>query len=144
MLSKTWMMKLSLMKKAKERTCSEKTSSSAWNALIVKLKANEKSHCSDYAENQALDTYSEAGLNDEEEFEGMTVGQRRAAERALDARDRREKKGRRGTRAALRSRAPDFLGSEESEEEGPDANLLSGIERRVRWQYDERLEIDDA
>ena len=59
-------------------------------------------------------------------------------------RDRRERRGGRGARAALRSRAPDFLGAEESEEEDVDGGLLSGMKRRARRQYDERIEDDDA
>lgn len=82
-------------------------------------------------------------MNDAE-FEDRTGGQRRAAERVMVQRDRREKQGRRGARTALRSRVPDFLGSEESEEEGPDGDFLSGMKRRARRQYDERIEIDDA
>ncbi|KAL5506953.1 MCM2 [Sanghuangporus vaninii] len=98
----------------------------------------------DYAENTALDTYDAAGLNDEEEFGEMTAAQRRAAERAMALRDRRERQGRRGARAAARTRAPDLLQSEESEEEGLDGGLLAGMKRRARRQYDERIEIDDA
>jgi DNA replication licensing factor MCM2 len=98
----------------------------------------------DYAENNALDTYSDTGLNDAEDFGEMSAQARRAAERAMARRDRRESQGRRGARAAARSRAPDFLGSEESEEEGADNGLLSTMKRRARRQYDERVEIDDA
>lgn len=99
---------------------------------------------SDYAENTTLDTYEAVGLDDEEEFDQMTTAQRRAAERALALRDRRERQGRHGARAAARTRAPDFLQSEESEEEELDGGLLSGMKRRARRQYDERVEIDDA
>ncbi|EJD03389.1 MCM-domain-containing protein [Fomitiporia mediterranea MF3/22] len=74
----------------------------------------------------------------------MTGAQRRAAERAMALRDRRERQGRRGARAAARTRAPDFLQSEESEEEGLDGGLLSGMKRRARRQYDERIEVDDV
>ena len=60
-------------------------------------------------------------------------------------RDKRESQGRRrGARAAARSRAPDLLQSEESEEEDVDGGLLAGMKRRARRQYDERIEIDDA
>lgn len=98
----------------------------------------------DYAPNQQLDTYSDADINDEEEFDAMTAAQRRAAERTMAQRDRREGQGRRrGARAAARSRAPDLLQSEESEGEA-DGGLLAGMKRRARRQYDERVEIDDA
>lgn len=74
----------------------------------------------------------------------MTAAQRRAAERTMMQRDRREGQGRRrGARAAARSRAPDLLQSEESEGEA-DGGLLAGMKRRARRQYDERVEIDDA
>ena len=43
-------------------------------------------------------------------------------------RDKRESQGRRrGARAAARSRAPDLLQSEESEEEDVDGGLLAGM-----------------
>lgn len=74
----------------------------------------------------------------------MTVAQRRQAEKAMALRDRRERQGRRGARAAARSRAPDLLQSEESDAEDFDGGLLSGMKRRARRQYDERIEIDDA
>lgn len=59
-------------------------------------------------------------------------------------RDLRERSGRRGTRAAARSRGPDFLLSDGLEEEGDmDGGLLSGMKRRTRRQYDERRDMDD-
>ena len=59
-------------------------------------------------------------------------------------RDLRERSGRRGTRAAARSRGPDFLLSDGLEEEGDmDGGLLSGMKRRTRRQYDERKDMDD-
>ena len=91
-----------------------------------------------------MDTYDPEGLDDEDDFGEMTVAQRRAAERAMALRDRRERQGRRGARAAARTRAPDLLQSDESEEEGLDVGLLAGMKHRARRQYDERVEIDDA
>ena len=100
--------------------------------------------CSDYATNEALDKYSDAGIDDAQEFEGITADQRRAAEHAMAQRDLREHGGRRGTRAAARSRGPDFLLSDGLEEEGNlDGGLVSGMKRRTRRQYDERRDIDD-
>jgi hypothetical protein len=98
---------------------------------------------SDYAANEALDTYSDTGIDDAEEFEGMTGAQRRAAERAMAQRDTRERGGRRGARAAARSRGPEFLLSDGLEEEDTDGGLLSGMKRRTRRQYDERRDMDD-
>lgn len=59
-------------------------------------------------------------------------------------RDRRERQGRRGGRATIRSLPPDILQSEESEDDGMDGGLLAGLKPRARRQYDERIEIDDA
>lgn len=59
-------------------------------------------------------------------------------------RDVREQGGRRGARAAARSRGPDFLLSDGLEEEDDmDGSLLSGMKRRTRRQYDERRDMDD-
>ena len=74
----------------------------------------------------------------------MTADQRRAAERAMAQRDLRERSGRRGARAAARSRGPDFLSSDGLEEgDDMDGGLLSGMKRRTRRQYDERKDMDD-
>ena len=83
------------------------------------------------------------GLNDEEDFEPITAAQRRAAELAMKRRDKQQRKGRRGARAARRTLAPDLLQSDESEEEMA-GGLLAGMKRRARRQYDERLDVDDA
>ncbi|GBE81345.1 DNA replication licensing factor mcm2 [Sparassis crispa] len=93
----------------------------------------------DYAPNQMLDTYSDAGINDEN-FDEMSVGARRAAEAKMDRRDAQG--GRRGARAARRSRMPDFLQSDDMDDDF-DAGLLAGTKRRTRRQYDERKELDD-
>ena len=58
-------------------------------------------------------------------------------------RDQRERRGGRGARAGRRTRAPDLLQSEESEPDELDGGLLSGIPRRARHQYDERVGDDD-
>ena len=59
-------------------------------------------------------------------------------------RDLRENSGRRGARAAARSRGPDFLLSDGLEEEDDMyGGLLSGMKRRTRRQYDERRDMDD-
>ena len=59
-------------------------------------------------------------------------------------RDLRERSGRRGARAAARSRGPDFLLSDGLEqEEDMDGGLLTGMKRRTRRQYDERRDMDD-
>ncbi|EIN12045.1 MCM-domain-containing protein [Punctularia strigosozonata HHB-11173 SS5] len=59
-------------------------------------------------------------------------------------RDRRERSGRRGGRAAARSRMPQFLESDDAEDEGDlGGGLLAGMKRRTRRQYDERRDIDD-
>ena len=100
--------------------------------------------CSDYATNEAHDRYSDAGIDDAQEFEEMTGAQRRAAERTMAQRDLREHGGKRGARAAARSRGPDFLLSDGLEEEDTvDGGLLSGMKRRTRRQYDERRDMDD-
>ncbi|KAH9945695.1 MCM-domain-containing protein [Amylocystis lapponica] len=86
----------------------------------------------DYAENRTLDTYSDTGLNDEEDFEDLSVAARRAAEAKMARRDRQEQGGRRGARRLSDDAEEDF-----------DGGLLSGTKRRTRRQYDERKELDD-
>ena len=72
----------------------------------------------------------------------MTLAQRRKAELTMARRDKQER-GKRGARAAARSRAPDMLMDEEEDEEEED-ELLTGMRRRTRHQYDERVEDDDS
>ena len=72
----------------------------------------------------------------------MTAAQRRKADQAIDRRKRQEQ-GKRGFRAAARSHAPDLLMDEDDDEEGED-ELLTGMRRRTRHQYDERIEEDDV
>ena len=120
-----------------------KTGASAF-ASVISSTQHFDPFCSDYAANEALDRYSDTGIDDAQEFEGMTGAQRRAAERAMAQRDTRERGGRRGARAAARSRGPDFLLSDGLEEgDGMDGGLLSGMKRRTRRQYDERRDMDD-
>ena len=38
---------------------------------------------------------------------------------------------------------PDFLQSDDIEEDGLDGGLLTGMKRRTRRQYDERKDMDD-
>ena len=97
---------------------------------------------SDYATNELLDRYSDRDIDDEQEFESMTGAQRRAAEASMARRDRLERGGRRGARAAARSRMPEFLQSDDIEDD-LDGGLLSGMKRRTRKQYDERKDLDD-
>ncbi|TDL22611.1 MCM-domain-containing protein [Rickenella mellea] len=73
----------------------------------------------------------------------MDPRQRRLAEANMAKRDRNERRGKRGGRAANRTRAPDFLMSDESEED-LGGGLLAGMKTRTRRQYDERVDIDDA
>ncbi|RPD78428.1 MCM-domain-containing protein [Lentinus tigrinus ALCF2SS1-7] len=97
----------------------------------------------DYATNELLDRYSDRDLDDENQFDEMTAAQRRAAEASMARRDRLERGGRRGARAAARGIMPDFLQSDDIEDDGLDGGLLSGMKRRTRRQYDERRDMDD-
>jgi DNA replication licensing factor MCM2 len=76
----------------------------------------------------------------------MSAGARLAAERQMARRDRMEKAGRKGGRAARRNRAPGFLMSDEDDddEDDPERRLLAGTRRRTRRHYDERRDVDDA
>lgn len=98
---------------------------------------------SDYATNELLDRYSDRDIDDEQDFEEMSAAQRRAAEANMARRDRLERGGRRGARAAARSRMPDFLQSDDMEDDDVDGGLLAGMKRRTRRQYDERKDLDD-
>lgn len=101
---------------------------------------------SDYAPDARLDTYSNADIDDENDYGNMTMAQRRAAELEMARRDQDNRRTGRGARAARRSRAPAFL-QDEDEDEAPDPSggLLAGItKKRTRKLYDERRDIDDA
>ncbi|ELU42604.1 DNA replication licensing factor mcm2 [Rhizoctonia solani AG-1 IA] len=100
----------------------------------------------DYAVDEALDRYDARDIDDDEADE-LTAEQRRAAERDMALRDRREARRGQGGRAARRSNAPDFLrdDDEEMDDDLMDGGLLSDLtKRRTRRQYDERQGIDDA
>ncbi|KAF4563385.1 MCM DNA helicase complex subunit [Pleurotus pulmonarius] len=99
----------------------------------------------DYTGNDILDTYSDTGLNDDEEAEELTAAGRRAAEMKMARRDRLESQGKRGNRALRRSRAPAFLGSDgmDEDDELDDELGISRMKRRTRRQYDERRDLDD-
>lgn len=92
-----------------------------------------------------MDNYAGADINDEEDFDEMSAGQRRAAEAAMARRDREARRGGRGARAARRSRYPGFMESDEEDvdEDMSGSGLLSGMKRRTRRQYDERRDMDD-
>ena len=101
---------------------------------------------SDYAPDARLDTYSDADLDDEGEYDEMSAAARRAAEMEMARRDRADRQRGRGSRAAKRSRAPAFLQDDDDDEDDDDPNggLLVGMKKRTRKQYDERRDIDDA
>ena len=107
--------------------------------------ANIINLCRDYGVDERLDRYSEQDIDDED-IEETTGAQRRAAEAFMRRRDARE--GRReGRRAARRSRMPGMLSDDDEdleEEDDPAGGLLSGTKARVRRQYDERRDRDDA
>lgn len=100
----------------------------------------------DYAPDMRLDNYSEAGIDDEGDFEDLDIGARREAEAAMARRDRVAGRAG-GRRAAARRRAPGFLPSDEDsdiDDRTAGGVLPAGIKRRARRHYDERREIDDA
>ncbi len=91
-----------------------------------------------------LDQYSDAGIDDEAEYDELSVAARRAAEAQMARRDRLERAGGRGRRAATRSHAPAFLGSDDDmDNEDLDELGISSMKRRTRKQYDERRDVDD-
>lgn len=96
---------------------------------------------SDYATNELLDRYSDRDIDDDEDVEEMTAAQRRAADATMARRDRLERGGR-GRRATTRATMPDFLQSDDADDDA-DGGLLSGMKKRTRRQYDERRDADD-
>jgi DNA replication licensing factor MCM2 len=97
----------------------------------------------DYAPDERLDNYSEADIDDGD-FDEMSGAARRAAEMQMARRDRLERTGGRGRRAALRSHAPEFLGSaDDMDDEDFDDLGISSMKKRTRKQYDERRDMDD-
>lgn len=91
-----------------------------------------------------LDAYSEAGLDDEGEYEAMTAAQRRAAEREIARRNQNMRGRRGGGRAANRSIAPNLLGEDDDGDDDEVDGLVPIVKRRTRRDYDERRDIDDA
>lgn len=74
----------------------------------------------------------------------MSAAARRAAEAKMDRRDRLERSGKRGARAAARSRAPQFLLSDDMDDEDAlDGLGVARMKLRTRRQYDERRDLDD-
>ncbi|KAF9070638.1 MCM-domain-containing protein [Rhodocollybia butyracea] len=96
----------------------------------------------DYAENELLDRYDQTGIDDDEDVEELSAAARRLAEKKMERRDRAAQGGRKGTRAAQRSRAPAFLDEDDDMDEGDDE--LVRMKRRTRRQYDERRDADDV
>ncbi|ODN83499.1 hypothetical protein L202_01633 [Cryptococcus amylolentus CBS 6039] len=95
----------------------------------------------DYDENVGLDTYSQADIDDRSSVAGPTRGERLAAERQMELRDR----GISGRRAGRRDHMPAFLQSDDDEAEPYGDDPLAGINmRRRRRQYDERMDMDDV
>lgn len=95
---------------------------------------------SDYESNAALDTYSQADIDDNSDLAELTLAERRAAEREMVRRDR----GQGGRRAGRREHMPAFFQSDDAEDgfgEGPLAGINVGRRRR---QYDERMNVDDV
>ncbi|KAG2755285.1 MCM-domain-containing protein [Suillus brevipes Sb2] len=100
----------------------------------------------DYAPNELLDRYSDRDIDDEGDFEEMSAAARRAAEVRMNRRDRLERAGKQGTRAANRGRAPQFLEDDDMDDEdalGDDLGV-GRMKRRTRRQYDERRDVDDV
>jgi hypothetical protein len=96
---------------------------------------------SDYESNAALDTYSQADIDDRSSNRELSRRERQEAERAMDRRD----KGLPGRRAGRRENMPAFLQSDDEEVVDGAGGLLSGVNtRRRRRQYDERMEEDDV
>ncbi|KAK1224599.1 MCM DNA helicase complex subunit [Marasmius sp. AFHP31] len=93
----------------------------------------------DYAQNELLDRYSDAGINDDDDLQELTAAQRRAVDARLDRNQAR--RGGRGGRAARRSRALPFLEDDDMDEAGEDDVMR--MKRRTRRQYDERVDVDD-
>ncbi|KAG1770467.1 MCM-domain-containing protein [Suillus occidentalis] len=100
----------------------------------------------DYAPNELLDRYSDRDIDDEGDFDEMSAAARRAAEARMNRRDRLERAGKQGTRAANRGRAPQFLEDDDMDDEdalGDDLGV-GRMKRRTRRQYDERRDVDDV
>lgn len=100
----------------------------------------------DYAPNELLDRYSDRDIDDEGDFDDISAAARRAAEARMNRRDRLERAGKQGIRAANRGRAPQFLEDDDMDDEdalGDDLGVAR-MKRRTRRQYDERRDVDDV
>lgn len=100
----------------------------------------------DYAPNELLDRYSDRDIDDEGDFDEISAAARRAAEAKMNRRDRLERTGKQGIRAANRGRAPQFLDDDDMDDEdalGDDLGVAR-MKRRTRRQYDERRDVDDV
>jgi DNA replication licensing factor MCM2 len=133
-----------LRKKAKARIFSRTIwTSERYQPIDVFIRVLTRFSLRDYAKNELLDRYSDAGINDEEDLEELSVTARRAAEAKMARRDRLERDGKRGQRAAVRSRMPHFLDSDGPDEDDS-MDELSTMRRRTRRQYDERRDMDEV
>ncbi|KAJ7251520.1 MCM2/3/5 family-domain-containing protein [Mycena haematopus] len=94
----------------------------------------------DYAPNELLDNYSDAGINDDEDLEELSAEARRKAEREMDRRNRLEGGGR---RARGRNRGQDFVDDDDMDDGDEDEEMVSRMKKRTRRPYDERRDIDD-
>lgn len=112
----------------------------------MNLTSSVKLKNRDYAPNELLDRYSDRDIDDEEEHEEISATARRAAEARMSHRDRLERTGKKGSRAANRGRAPQFLEDDDMDDEDVlDDDLgVARMKRRTRRQYDERRDIDDV
>ncbi|KAG9050213.1 MCM DNA helicase complex subunit [Tulasnella sp. UAMH 9824] len=97
----------------------------------------------DYVQDDRLDQYSETGLDDETDQPTLDAAARRRADAAIARRERAERGGRRGGRAAVRTRAVGLFESDDLEDDDV-GDLRASFQRRTRRDYDERRDIDDA
>ncbi|KAG8956211.1 MCM DNA helicase complex subunit [Tulasnella sp. 424] len=97
----------------------------------------------DYVQDDRLDRYSDTGLDDEFDQPDLDAAARRRADAAMARRDRAERGGRRGGRAAVRTRAVGLFESDDMEDDDA-GDLRASFQRRTRRDYDERRDIDDA
>ncbi|KIK44635.1 hypothetical protein CY34DRAFT_611832 [Suillus luteus UH-Slu-Lm8-n1] len=121
-----------------KRKCQSPYSSRCLTFTLIKNR--------DYAPNELLDRYSDRDIDDEGDFDEMSAAARRAAEARMNRRDRLERAGKQGTRAANRGRAPQFLEDDDMDDEdalGDDLGV-GRMKRRTRRQYDERRDVDDV
>lgn len=118
----------------------------AWNGgsfLVHTILLNlNVSFQRDYATDEHLDRYSDKDIDDAD-YEGISAAARRMAEARMDRRDRMERGGSRTARGATRSRAPQFLQSDDMDV-SEDGLGVARMKRRTRRQYDERPDLDDV